>query len=109
MIQIGIETKGYFSKNFYDQVTGKLYKCDLNKQKNRKGFNQTIDADVEDMKFEDLEQEIANISGSWIQNLIIGNQEIWNLDRDRPSTIFPSNNPLPSDQRFREDLIWVKY
>jgi len=49
------------------------------------------------------------VKGSWIKNLIIGDEEVWNVDKHRPSRYTPIADCLPSDCRFREDLIWLKY
>jgi len=40
---------------------------------------------------------------------LIGNEEVWNIDKIKPHRYQPSGDPLPSDCRFREDLIWLKY
>ena len=61
------------------------------------------------MKFLDMDQEIGNIEGSWLDNLVIGGEEVWNLNKIMPIRQVPEENPLPSDSRFREDLIFVKY
>jgi hypothetical protein len=50
---------------------------------------------------------VAEIRGSWLTNLVIGNTEYWNIDRDRPSYHIFDRNPLPSDWRFREDLVYL--
>lgn len=50
---------------------------------------------------------LAKISGSWLENLKINDQQYWNIDVDIPEWICPVKNPLPSDGRFREDLIWL--
>ena len=63
---------------------------------------------IDEMKFEDMDTKICDVYGSWLEYLRFGNDEVWNLDKDRPSQFYPIENPLPSDARFREDLIWVK-
>ena len=32
-----------------------------------------------------------------------------NFDKIKPSIHIPIKNPIPSDSRFREDLLWVNY
>lgn len=54
-------------------------------------------------------KEIDLIEGSWLKNLKIGNNEIWNIDKFKPMRQKPVPNPIPSDCRFREDLIWLYY
>lgn len=34
---------------------------------------------------------------------------MWNINKDIPTFLLHSLNPLPSDWRFREDLIWLSY
>ena len=55
----------------------------------------------------DKERDIADIRGSWLNNLIIGDEEIWNIDLHRPSRQKYANNPILSDMRFREDFLWI--
>ena len=63
---------------------------------------------VEDLNFNDFEESLLNVSGSWLKSLKIGEETMWNIDRDLPSTFVPVENPLPSDSRFREDMLWTK-
>jgi len=57
----------------------------------------------------DLSMIVAELNGSWTEKLTIGNEEIWNVEKHRPTWAVPVKYPLPSDSRFREDLIWNKY
>lgn len=57
----------------------------------------------------DLVKEVSNIAGSWIENLIFDNKEIWNINKNPPTRPIATKNPIPSDSRYREDLIWLKY
>lgn len=41
--------------------------------------------------------------------MLIDNNIIWDITRDVPEMVVPIENPLPSDWRFREDLIWLAY
>ena len=50
---------------------------------------------------------IENIKGSFVKNLIIGNEEVWNVELNIPEYIRPCKDVIPSDGRFREDLIWL--
>ena len=42
---------------------------------------------------------------------MIGNKAYWKIERDRPIRVMHQhgNHVLPSDCRYREDLIWLKY
>ena len=48
-----------------------------------------------------------NISGSYIHALKIGNDIIWDIDKNLPDPIRPVKYCIPSDGRFREDLNWL--
>lgn len=61
------------------------------------------------MKYFDMKKEICELYGSPIEYLNIGGQETWNFDKDVPTTCYtPVENPLPTDCRYREDLIWLR-
>ena len=49
----------------------------------------------------------AKLSGSWLKEVIIDNEKFWDIDVDIPFWIKPVQKCLPSDCRFREDLIWL--
>ena len=107
-IKFGSEKKGLFGKKKSDIVEGKLYYYNSqskNNEENSAKKNYNSDNNV----YSDLEKEIAEISGSWLDNLIIGDKEIWNINKFAPDRHKAVENPLPSDQRFREDLLWVRY
>ena len=50
---------------------------------------------------------VSTISGSWLGQLYFDNNKYWDIDEDIPTYINPVYNCLPSDSRFREDLIWL--
>lgn len=62
---------------------------------------------VSDIK--DCDQHIWDIYGSWLENLIIDDEEYWNIDESIPYRINFPKSWLPSDARYREDLIWLFY
>ena len=53
-------------------------------------------------------QLICDISGSWKDYLIIGDSKYWSSSDTSLIKPMPIPNPLPSDPRYREDLIWLK-
>jgi len=93
----------HLPKKRVDVFHGKIYKYRPQEitGKSKKGK-------TDELHFGDLETPICDIHGSMLESLTIGTEETWNVNRDRPSQILPVENPLPSDSRFREDLIWVK-
>ena len=64
--------------------------------------------DADDEKFKDLEQKIEEVHGQWLKHLYFGNKKWWDIDENLPVRNISSENPLPSDWRYREDLLWVK-
>ena len=68
-------------------------KIDLKKKKKNNIFSE-----------EDI---LSTISGSWLGKLYFDNIQYWDIDEDIPTYIRPVLNCLPSDSRFREDLIWL--
>ena len=50
---------------------------------------------------------IDSISGSWLSRLVIGEQKTWDIHEQLPEFIRPVKSCIPSDGRFREDLIWL--
>ena len=95
-----IGEKKAYPKKRTDAFYGKLYRYKELEGKQKKK--------IDDYKFEDLDSKICDVYGSWLECLKFDEDEKWNLDRDMPSQYYPIENPLPSDARFREDLIWVK-
>ena len=54
-------------------------------------------------------EPLCQITGSWLKNVEIDGKEYWKMDEVRPFPQKCSKNALPSDWRYREDLIWLKY
>ena len=53
------------------------------------------------------DEVLSTISGSWLNKLYFDNVKYWDINEDIPSYIRPVYKCLPSDCRFREDLIWL--
>lgn len=91
-----------------DEFIGKLYKSN-NKGilKRPKGMSKK---DLEEMEsnYLDLVELISEIKGSVARNCIIGDETTWRIDEEKPFRVYSVDKPLPSDARFREDLIWLK-
>ena len=58
---------------------------------------------IEEPKFEFLEK----IGGSFLEHIIIGDKIVWDINKDIPEHIRPVKHCIPSDGRYREDLIWL--
>jgi hypothetical protein len=57
----------------------------------------------------DIEEEIWELHGNVLENLVIDGEEFWNIDNFLPHRYSPDPYCLPSDSRYREDLIWLVY
>ena len=79
---------------------GMKLKFDENGMVKRKKMSES-DEEEPDFNF------IESIKGSWVQNLIIGNKVLWDINVHIPEYIKPVKHCIPSDGRYREDLIWL--
>ena len=50
---------------------------------------------------------ICGIEGSWLEKLFINKELYWDIHAQNPEFIKPMKNCIPSDGRYREDLIWL--
>ena len=95
------DIKGYiFKYNF-----PKDYKFDFDKE-----YKMFGKIDLNNLKKNNVFKEndiLSKISGSWLNKLYFDDEKYWDIDKDLPTYIRPSFNCLPSDSRFREDLIWL--
>ena len=55
------------------------------------------------------EDIICEINGSWLEEIKFDDKVYFNVRESVPPTIYPSDNELPSDSRYREDKIWLKH
>ena len=58
-------------------------------------------------ELKDVDEVLEEISGSWLRELNFGNEKAWDIDETVPLRQVPVEDVLPSDWRFREDLIWL--
>jgi hypothetical protein len=49
-------------------------------------------------------QAVAKLEGSWITHVEVDKVKLWSAT-DRQHQVFPVTDPLPSDSRFRDDLV----
>ena len=86
------------------------YKFDADKEWDF-GLKFNMDNDIKENQKKtkmDLNYKIIdNISGSFIEYLQIGNDVIWNINKNPAELIKPVKHCIPSDGRYREDLIWL--
>ncbi len=87
---------GFILEHLYD----KNYKYDFHKEEKM----------AHDMKVDGKhikEKILSKVTGSWLKDIKFDNEQFWNLETFTPAWIKPIQNVLPSDWRFREDLIWL--
>lgn len=97
----GLKAVIIFQHTRHDKYIGKIYeyKPELNLQKKEPSKMSEI---------KDIQKEICEVNGSWLENLVIDNKEYWNMKTMEPMKPIPIPNPLQSDPRYREDLLWLK-
>ena len=97
----GVIQMGHDSNKIHG-VSG--YICEYNFPAN---YKYNIDNEIKEAKKGHKNKILSNIDGSWLYNLTFDNEEYWNINKYEPGWIRPIRNALPSDGRFREDLIWL--
>ena len=110
----GSTGKGFFSNMFakgkVDFVTGSIYKYDqkAHDKTMAKGWYSMIKGND---AMGDVSEEIVKISGSVLDRLVFNETVYWQFEANKADSKqqIASDNPLPSDCRFREDLIWLFY
>eukprot|EP00824_Muranothrix_gubernata_P005883 TRINITY_DN17641_c0_g1_i2.p1 TRINITY_DN17641_c0_g1~~TRINITY_DN17641_c0_g1_i2.p1 ORF type:complete len:471 (-),score=71.03 TRINITY_DN17641_c0_g1_i2:52-1464(-) len=84
-----------------DSIEGIIYLPDRNAPKLKKKPKR-----IEDLN--DVKTELSRISGSWLKNIDINGVNYWNIQKMQLQEMRFQGNPIPSDVRFREDIIWLK-
>jgi len=115
VIKYSADTKtgltSYFTSSRNDVVRGSIYKYDkkkhlavVNKQKD-KWFSMLKDL----AEMPDSIKEIHKVEGSWLREIRCDGELLWSADSEPQyaQQHFFLENPLPSDCRFREDLVWL--
>jgi len=52
-------------------------------------------------------QFISRIKGNWLESIFFDEKSYWSIEKNKPSIIKPVEEVIPSDCRFREDLVWL--
>jgi len=102
-----------------DSMTGIIYEASKpltgDKESIKKNYGRDFEM-INDIKgVKDIKKKICEIEGSWLKQLIIGGKTYWDIEVDVPirqQVILQGEDGqrvLPSDWRYREDLIWLKY
>ena len=84
-------------------------------QETQFGKHQELPKDLS--KLSDMKTKVADFSGNYLRILVINGKTYWDFETHEITRQIPQVNAdapsrgivLPSDWRFREDLIWLKY
>ena len=95
---------GFFSSRkkgcVRDKFDGLLYKWNMAAKKPNKPKKLS---DVNDVA-----TPICRVSGSWLENIKFAEDEYWRIDTVKPAAVWYAKEVLPSDWRYREDLLWLR-
>jgi hypothetical protein len=95
--------KGFFSSRKkgtkIDDVEGVIYKVKPN-------ANAKHHTKLKDLK--NIEKKLCSITGSWLGSLRFDEKSYWSIDEVELPALKFKENPLPTDWRYREDLIWLR-
>lgn len=107
---------GFFKKSESgrrDEYTGIIYQCKPidDPVKSAKKLYSKHAIEITDLnKIKDMVRPLGEISGSWLRSLQIDGKKYWDIDADAPERFRPLlGGVAPSDWRYREDLLWLKY
>lgn len=50
---------------------------------------------------------LSKVEGSWLESVEFDGKRYWDLEKIDPAPLIKTNYPLPSDCRFREDLMYL--
>ena len=106
VIAFAYSTKELKKKRIHD-IYGKIFKYKYTKDDLEEPFYcDSISSKPFPSKSEDV---ITEITGSWLENIIYDGKVAFDIKSNAPPSLYPVDNPLPSDSRYREDKIWLKH
>lgn len=96
-----------------DAYTGLIYQSSPStaEQSYNSIFSKNADNYYDLNSIKDIVKPICEIQGSFLKSLSIDGKKFWDIDEDVPFRQTPIVDQFvcPSDWRFREDLLWLKY
>ena len=101
-----------------DSMSGIIFDCAKkltgDAESVKKNYGRDFEMLTEMKQIKDVKKKLCEIEGSWLKNLVIDGKTYWDIERDIPirQKVALNNEGtlvLPSDWRYREDLIWLKY
>ena len=88
-------------------IYGKIFKYNYSEEELKKPFY------CESMPYNPFpsgkDDIISEITGSWLEEIKFDDKVYFVLKENLPPPVYPSDNVLPSDSRYREDKIWLKH
>ena len=106
VIAFANSTKELKKKRKHD-IYGKIFKYNYTQKDFEKPFyTESIPFKPFPSKNDDV---ITEITGSWLENIQFDGKVAFSIQESSPPALNPSDNPLPSDSRYREDKIWLKH
>ncbi len=113
--KIGEKTKKGFlssmlSSSKLDGLSGSIYKYDKDKDESYKKLEWRA-MQKKLCEADDIVEEICKISGNYTKELKYDKETIWQFEDLTENMNYQNfiKDPLPSDVRFREDVIWLAY
>jgi hypothetical protein len=97
--------KNLKNRRFHD-IYGQIFHCQY-KDKEKSFYEEKISKSSTFPS--DNKLIYSQISGSWLENIVFENEIYWSMyGGQNPPHIYPIKSTIPSDCRYREDLIWLK-
>ena len=105
--EIGVKVEsGKYAGKRADTLAGEIYTYEPSKHK---GYGENYKDVYDAFRGKDRVKKISSIAGSIYDGMEFDGVEYWNFENQQVERAVPIDNPLPSDYRFREDLIWMEY
>ncbi len=101
-----------------DSLTGIIYDSskpiDSSHSAIRKKYCKEIEYVSDFKSLKDVKKKLATVEGSYLNSLYIDGQKYWDIEEDIPFRQIPMIDQeetvvCPSDWRYREDLLWLRY
>jgi len=100
---------GLFKSSRQDTVKGSIYEYDKSVHEKAMNHKHWLNMLYDMAKMKDIKKELVKIEGTWLHEIRGNGNLIWSLKDtikfSTPHYYIP--NPLPSDCRYREDMIWL--
>ena len=123
-LNIADESQGYFANFIFNPEKKGWVKSWFSSQKTSFDHYEGIITNVRNFKLADERGKSAKqlvkesggrltvhcqAEGAWLSHIKFGKDKYWDIDDVRPFEVRRINNPLPSDSRFRIDLIALEH